>query len=342
MANLTQTTLSDGVKTRYEQRLMIRAVPRLIHGRWAEKATLNKFGAHELRRYETLSAVTTALTEGTTPTEQSAPTLTLVTLTPSFYGAWLGYTDELEMTVYDPLVSEISGVLGEQAGTSADTLVRNQITANATKDYSGNQSARTSLDAPAHNITYQDFLKAYSTLIAANALPVMGDKYICVMHPHTYATLYNDPTFVNLFQHAGSRDDGMGSASNPMRSGYIGTILMCDIYVTSNAREYADGGVGNDDVYSLLFIGRESYGTTGVGTITPQDVDPAGPEGKPLTGAGTAAAPVKIIAKQLGSAGADDPLDQRATIGWKLALDTQVLNSSFIVDLEHTNDFSED
>lgn len=291
-------------------------------------------------RYESLSAVTDALTEGTTPSEQGAPTLTLVTLTPSFYGAWIGHSDELEMTIFDPLVSEISGILGEQAGTSADTLIRNALTSGATKVYSGGQSARANLDSPQHDISYVDFLKALATLMANNALPVQGEVFICIMHPYTFATLYNDPTFVNLFVEAGPREDGMGGSSNPLRSGYMGRILMCDVYISSNVRSYADGGVGTDDVYSMVFIGRESYGTTGVGAGNPRDVDLAGPEGQPLTGAGTAASPVDIIVKQLGSAGADDPLDQRATIGWKLNLDTQILNSSFVVDLEHSNDFS--
>jgi N4-gp56 family major capsid protein len=309
----------------------------LVHGRWARKATLNKYGSCELRRYESLGAVTTPLTEATTPVEQAAPSLTLVTLTPAFYGAWIGLSDELDMTSYDPLISEISGVLGEQAGVSADTLIRNDLTAGATKDYSGDQTARADLDAPTHNITYQDFLKAYTTLLANDALAVEGERFPVIMHPHTYASLMDDPTFVNLFEKREARDD-----QSPMRSGFMGTILNCDVYVSSNARKYADGGVGTDDVYSLLFIGRESYGIVGMSGIMPSDVDTQGPDGQPLTGAGVQAAPVSIIVKQLGSAGADDPLDQRATIGWKMALDIAILQANFVVDLEHTNIFSED
>jgi hypothetical protein len=52
--------------------------------------------------------------------------------------------------------------------------------------------------------------------------------------------------------------------------------------------------------------------------------------------------PVEIIVKQLGSAGADDPLNQRSSVGWKMALATSILNSAWILDLEHTNAFSDD
>ena len=47
MTNNTQTTLSDAVKTAYERRLLTRALPRLVHGRWGLKARLNKNGAYE-------------------------------------------------------------------------------------------------------------------------------------------------------------------------------------------------------------------------------------------------------------------------------------------------------
>ena len=141
-----------------------------------------------------------------------------------------------------------------------------------------------------------------------------------------------DDTFVNTFvQEVGN---------SPLRSALIGTWLNCDIYCTANAREYVDGGVGTDDVYSMLFMGMESHATTGIGTFLPKDVDMAGPEGLALTGAGAKANPVELIAKQLGSAGSLDPLNQRATLGWKMALDVEILNSAFIIDLEHTNSFS--
>src|SRR5512138_129955 len=242
MANLTQTSMADAIKTMYERRLLTRALPRLVHGRWSMPARLNKNGSYELRKYGSLSAVTSALTEGSTPVEQTAPSLTLTTITPLFYGSWIGHTDELEMTVFDPLISEVSSILGEQAGLSADTLIRNTITAGATKDYSGGAAGRSSLDAPLHNITYADFVKAVATLEAANALPVDGEFFICIIHPHTWATLMQDPTFVNMW---------VQENDPAIRSGYLGTILRCRLYISSNSREYADEGVGSTtDVYS--------------------------------------------------------------------------------------------
>jgi len=332
MANLTQTTLSDAIKTQYEKRLLTRAVPRLVHGRWGIKARLNKYGSYELRKYGSLSAVTTALTEGATPAEQGAMSLTLTTVTPSFYGAWIGHTDELEMTVYDPLISEVSAILGEQAGLSADTIIRNALTDGATADYSDAATSRATLDAPAHDIDYADFVMQVAALEAESALPVDGEYYICIIHPHTFATLMQDPTFVNLFVEEADKGD------SALRSGYLGRILNCKIYRSSNAREYADEGAGsNTDVYSMLFIARESYGYVGMAGITPEVVDNQDDQGKPLTG--QKIKPVELIVKQLGQG--DDPLNQRATIGWKMSLGTMITNSAWCRNLEHTNAFSD-
>ena len=328
MANNTQTTLADGIKTQYERRLLTRALPRLIHGRWGMQARLNKVGAYELRKYGALSAVTSALTEGTTPSEQSAISLTLVTITPSFYGAWLGYTDELDMTAFDPIISEFSSILGEQAGLSADTLIRNTLTDGATKDYAGAASTQRSEVGSADVISFAEFINQVAALEAANALPVDGDDFIVVMHPNSWAKLMQDATFVAMFQQEASRD-----SNSPIRSGLVGRILRCKVFVSSNSRVYSGAGESSADVYSMLFIAREAYGYVGMAGSFPNLVDGA-PESNISGMTGQNVKPVEIILKQLGSAGADDPLNQRATIGWKMSLGIAMTNAAWARDLE--------
>lgn len=333
MANLNQTSLSDAIKTQYEKRLLTRAVPRFVHGRWGKLASLNGFGAYELRRYGSLSAVTSALTEGATPAESSAPSLTLFTIIPLFYGSWLGWTDELEMTVFDPLISEMSSILGEQCGLSADTLVRNALTDGATADFSGTATSRATVDAPQHYVTYADFLKQLALLQGSNALPLEGQDFVVIIHPDTWATLMQDTVFVNLFVQE--------TSDSPIRSGYMGRILNCRVYVSSNAREYADEGVGSTtDVYSMLFIGRESHGYVGFGNITPDMMD-TNADGF-ATNTGKEVKPVEIIVNQVGSSGSADPMRQRASVAWKMALATTVLNSTWIRNLEHATIASDD
>ena len=336
--NVNQTNMADAIKTQYNRNLLMRALPRLIHGRWGQHSILNKFGSEEWRRYGGLAAVTAALSEGVTPTEQSAPSLTLVTATPLFYGAWLGVTDEIDMTSIDATVMYMSAILGEQAGLSIDTLRRNEITDGATDVFAGGNTARNQLASPNSDINYKDILKCIATLDGADTKRLENGRYVVILHPDSLYTLFLDPTVVNLFTFEAARQDG-----SALRAGYVAgsPILGCDLYVTSNAREYADGGLGSTpDVYSALFIGQEAYGMSGMGSIAPKEVDNAGTESLNMTGrGGVSASPVRLIVKQLGFA---DELDQQGSVGWKAGEDTVILNSAFIVNYEHTTIRSDD
>ena len=215
---------------------------------------------------------------------------------------------------------------------SADTLVRNELVAYGTIDYSGGQSAVSTLASPAHDISYRDIIEQYAALEAASALPVDGEDFILLLHPHSYASLMLDPTFVNLMVQE--------APQSGIRSGYVGRLLRMKIYVSSNVYEWADVGLNSTtDVYAAVFIAKESYGILGLtGIEEPANVDNQGDNGKPLTG--QQIKPVEIILKQVGSAGSSDPLNQRGSLAWKMTLTSEVLNADWIRILKHTNTFS--
>lgn len=77
-----------------------------------------------------------------------------------------------------------------------------------------------------------------------------------------------------------------------------------------------EAGAQGRDVYSALFLASDAYGTTEI-------------EGGGL----------EMIVKQLGSAGAGDPLNQRATQGWKSTHCAEVLSDLFMVRAEHTSPY---
>lgn len=72
-----------------------------------------------------------------------------------------------------------------------------------------------------------------------------------------------------------------------------------------------EGGQDGMKIYSTLFFGADAYGVTEV-------------EGGGL----------QTIIKQLGSAGSGDPLNQRATVGWKAVKTAAILSQPFMVRLE--------
>jgi len=95
----------------------------------------------------------------------------------------MGFSDIVELEAYDPIISEMSGILGEQCGLSADSIVRDELNAYATIDYSGGQSAVGDLDSPAHDISYKDIVEQYAALEAASALPVDGEDFVVIIPP---------------------------------------------------------------------------------------------------------------------------------------------------------------
>jgi len=330
MPNLNVVNFADAIRIQYENRLLTRAIPRLIHGRWLTMARLNKAGSYELRKYSGLAAISATLASGLTPAEQAAPGLSLTTISPAFYGAWIGYTDQFDLEIFDPYVSEVSGILGEQAGLSADTIVRDFIIANGTADYSNDAASEAVLDAPADNISYRDFLIQMASFEASNP-PSMSGPTPVILHPHSYATLMLDPVWVNLFT----------KESDPLRTGFVGKLLNYEFYITSNAYEGVDAGAGSTDTYAAIFIGPESIGAVGFAGTMPNMSGEGGPGPASASGTGKRVNPITIIGKPLGSSGTEDPLNQRGTLGWKMNLGLGLLNADWTRVLYHTNIFSD-
>ena len=72
-----------------------------------------------------------------------------------------------------------------------------------------------------------------------------------------------------------------------------------------------EAGACGVDVYATLIFGENAYGTTAL-----QDGG------------------LEHIVKQLGSAGSSDPLNQRATVGWKATKVTVRLVEAFMIRIE--------
>ena len=90
------------------------------------------------------------------------------------------------------------------------------------------------------------------------------------------------------------------------------------IYVSDEDRIVsAEGGMDGRDIYATLVLGENAYGTT------------------EITGGG-----LEYIVKQLGSGGTADPLNQRATVGWKATKAAVRLMEPFMVRIETASSFT--
>src|SRR3990167_8994833 len=138
MADTTRTQIPIEVNYFYDRALLERAVPSFVHNRFAQvrdiPANSGTDGSIRFRRYGSLTATTTALSEGVTPSG-SQLSITNVNATISQYGDYVTITDVVSFETFDPILTETADILGEQAGDSLDQLCRNVMVSGASAQY---------------------------------------------------------------------------------------------------------------------------------------------------------------------------------------------------------------
>src|SRR6185437_5900716 len=130
--NITSTSgLNDASAIFYDRKLLTRLMLQLFLQESAEKRTLPKGNGTQIQflRPTNLSAITSALTEGTNPNGQSWQS-TKILATPVQYGGFIAYSDRLMLEAYDNITEAMHDNLGYQAGLSMDTICRVALTGN--------------------------------------------------------------------------------------------------------------------------------------------------------------------------------------------------------------------
>jgi N4-gp56 family major capsid protein len=305
----TQTTatgtLSPTIQTYYDKKLIKRLVEDFVHMQFGQKRPIPKNGGKtvDFRKFSALAAATTALTEGVTPAG-NAITITNVTATPLQYGDFIEISDVLDMVAIDPVLDEMTDVLGEQASRTLDTIVRDILVAGTTVQYAAGRVSRVTV-AAGDNMTVAEIRKAVRTLKRNNVKPLEGGDYVAIVEPGTTYDLQSDTKWENAAQYAGSKQ---------IFSGEIGRLYGVRFVETSLAKKFAGAGAASVDVYATLVVGRDAYGI----------ID--------ISGSGN----VENIVKPKGSSGTADPLNQRSTTGWKAMFTAKVLEQLAMVRIEHT------
>ena len=313
-ANVVQTTLLSGLtpemKTFYDMTLIDEAGANLVHDQFGQKRPIPANGGKtiEFRKFAPLAKAVTPLTEGVTPDGKSL-TVTAVTATVSQYGDYITQSDVLELTALDNTIIEATKLLGKQAGSTLDTVVRNVLQSGTNVTYcpkivSGAETAvnsRANLDATAQ-LTVDVVQQVVAKLRAQNA-PTINGKYIGIVHPYVAYDLMRDPEWIDAHKYAQPEN---------LYTGEIGEIAGVRFVQTTEAKIYTgDGCPSGLAVFGSLFLGDGAYGVTEV------------------TGGG-----LQTIVKQKGSAGTADPLDQRSSVGWKAIKTAEILVQNYIVRVE--------
>ena len=311
----TGNNLSAEMKTFYDMTLIDEASPQLVHDQFGQKRPIPANGGKtiEFRKFSSLPKATTALTEGVTP-DGGKLDVSTITATVSQYGYYIVQSDILELTALDNTILEATKLLGKQAGTTLDTIVRNVLVAGTNVNYC--PSAAT----PTTEITSRANLKADSKLtvdvvaqvvakLRANNAPTINGDYVAIIHPYVAYDLMRDSEWIDAHKYAQPEN---------LYAGEIGKIGGVRFVQTSEAKIWTgDGCPSGLAVFATLFFGEGAYGVTEV------------------TGGG-----LQTIVKQKGSAGTADPLDQRSSVGWKALKTAEILVPNYLVRVESCSKFS--
>lgn len=310
MTTNTLTNVTAQNKEFYDRNLLMRAKENLVFHGFGQQRSLPKRngGSISFRRFNALSKVTTQTSEGITPVGAAA-SVTEVTVSVGCYGNFVNYTDKIDYLALDPFVTEMTDVLGQNGGESVDEITRNELVTGTSVLYA--TGAARSAQSAANPITSDLVGKAVRNLRANNCKPYqgtsgkngMGGMYIGVIHPYVFDSLIGDSTVEQTFQY--SDPQKLYNYELPVYKGVAW-------YISTIAPVFAGEGSGGADVYGTIIFGKEAYGVPNIAAT-----------GKMIS-----------IIKPIGSAGSDDPLDQRGSIAWKSWQAPKILNNNFMTRIE--------
>ena len=254
-----------------------------------------------------LSISDATLTEWVTPAS-SDNIVSTITVEPTLLGAYTRFTDKLTMeTLFDVIPAQ-----GRELYNNAKRIIDEHIQAVLAEDdsvpviYAGTATARDELTA-ADTMDF-DLLLQGTTFLASQGQTT--EHYKAVFHPNTFLN-FAQSSSTNTWLNKVIYENFKG-----IEDGYVTTILNVDIYQSANVKPFLVDDDTDFNVYPTYIFRRGAYGTT-----TLKDLS--------------------TYFKPYGSGGTEDPLDQRATIGWKAYFACAVLNPFFLVRIESraTTDF---
>ena len=313
MADTTTTQVSAAVNNFYNRSLLKAARPLLVHTRWAQVRDLprNSSSVIKFRRYGLLTANTTALSEGVTPSGTQL-SVTDVSATVAQYGDFITLTDFLQFTTLDPILTETADLLGQQAGNSLDQITRDVMVAGTTVQYASSATSTATVTA-AMVLTRAEIREAVRTLQGNDARKItrmvspstgfntspINAAFVGIVSHNTLFDLKNQTGWTSVEEYASQKD---------VMDGEVGKLDDVRFVMTTNASTVSS----TVTVHRTMILGMDYYGISRV--------------------SGEA---MRNIVKPLGSGGTADPLDQRSTSGWKASFVAKILNENFAVRIEH-------
>jgi N4-gp56 family major capsid protein len=195
----SDSDLSGEMKTFYSNYIIDIAKTVLLHDRWGQKLPIPKNSGKtvEFRKLDPLPKINTPLSEGVTPDGQKLK-MSTITATVEQYGGYITLSDILEMTAIDNVLVWATEVLGDQAGRSIDSLIRDELVGGSNVQWAEDSvSARHLLrggeESDNDYFTVDCVRRAVRTLKNGLAKPFGRDGYVFIISHDTAYDLMNDP-----------------------------------------------------------------------------------------------------------------------------------------------------
>lgn len=270
------------------------------------------------RRFIKLSPNIDPLQEARTP-EGRLIRGTALTATIAQYGDVLYFSDLVDVMQLDDVKREYTVELGYLAKETLDVIVRNTLVAegsvffaNGAADLDAFTTAATN-GIPNFGVRIDDIRKITIGMKRAHLAGSRkaGGKYLALVSPEIMYDLFDDnrmQTYMNFGQTNAPFRDGLAVEMFGIRFEEVLNAPVKELQF--NAGTQQDPDLVDFEAHDIIIIGEEGYAVT------------------KLEGAG-----IRIITKGLGSAGVEDPLDQRQSIGWKITgFGAKVLNQESVVN----------
>lgn len=262
------------------------------HRSFAEvKALPRNYGdTINFRRYNKLAPATTPLTEGVTP-DGSTASGSSITATLAQYGDVMFFTDVVADEQLDDVKAEYTVELGYQAQETLDVVAREKMYTEASKDYAGGAVSIAGMaDSSTYRPTLDLFRKVALNMKVNHRQPnrKAGNRYAVLIGSAGMYDLLDDEKLEKKYMLT-------GNTNQPITSNIIVDIYDLHFVEVLNPKILEGGAESNIEVQVAFVIGQEAYAETML-------------EGRN----------VQIITKGLGSAGTEDALNQRSSIGWKV------------------------
>lgn len=240
-----------------------------------------------------------ALVEGVTPDGHTNVVKT-VTAVPVQLGDYSIISDVLDVETLLPIIAAQGRELANNAGRLIDEFIQDTL-ANSSIGviYAGSATARDELTAA--DVMDLDLILKACTFLASQGQT--GERFKIIMHPNVFLD-YAKSSSTNTWLNKLIYEDFKG-----IKDGFVTAGVNYDIYISANVKPFVVDDDTDFNVYPTYAFRDGAYGVWTLQNL-------------------------QTFYKPFWAAGTEDPLNQRATVGWKCMYGAAVLNDLFIVRIE--------